>query len=579
MPSKQIPRVVIVGGGFGGLQAAAQLARQRVKRNMKPTRYNLLSLSSLRFILSFLLAGLFCAVAVAQAPSTAGQTILIVPFDNESKAPGLEWIGDSFPELLQARLDSPTLYVLSRDDRIRAYDRLGIPLELHPSRATVYRVAEQLDVDYVLLGSYSFDGRDFVAKAQLLDMRRQHLLPPMSESDPLTGLIKIETALAWDVLRTLHPDISVARDAYISMASQARLDAFEHYIRGVVATSGADQIQQFREAVRLNPNYPEALLHLGKAYYHERQYEQAVLWLVRVPETHPLAREVNFYLGLAAYSHGDFARAETAFDFVAARLPLAEVYNNLGVVTSHRDRKTALDYFRKAVDDDPSDSDYHFNLALELYRSGDAAGAARQLHDTVNLWPEDNEAKALLETISAQSNPPMLPSVNAGSKLPAQRIRTTYDESSFRQLALGIESAAEQRLSKSDVRTHAQFHADRGHELLQQGFIAEAEREFREAISLNVANADAHAGLASVLEANNDAAGARLEAEQALRLRQFAEPLLVLARLDLRDNKVEAASEDVDRALKLEPTNNAALALKRAIAAKLAQEAQPLPNR
>jgi hypothetical protein len=62
-------------------------------------------------------------------------------------------------------------------------------------------------------------------------------------------------------------------------------------------------------------------------------------------------------------------------------------------------------------------------------------------------------------------------------------------------------------------------------------------------------------------------------------LRQFAEPFLVLARLDLRDNKAEAAGQRVDQALHLEPGNPAALALKSAVAAKLAQKAPPLPNR
>jgi uncharacterized protein HemY len=52
----------------------------------------------------------------------------------------------------------------------------------------------------------------------------------------------------------------------------------------------------------------------------------------------------------------------------------------------------------------------------------------------------------------------------------------------------------------------------------------------------------------------------------------------VLARLDLRDNKAEAAGQEVDRALGLEPGNPAALALKNAVAAKRAQEAPPLPN-
>jgi Flp pilus assembly protein TadD len=85
--------------------------------------------------------------------------------------------------------------------------------------------------------------------------------------------------------------------------------------------------------------------------------------------------------------------------------------------------------------------------------------------------------------------------------------------------------------------------------------------------------------LASVLEAENNVTGARAEANEALRLREFPEPLLVLAKLDLRDNRTEAAAEYIDRALRLEPSNASALALKRAVAAKLAQEAQPLPNR
>jgi len=115
--------------------------------------------------------------------------------------------------------------------------------------------------------------------------------------------------------------------------------------------------------------------------------------------------------------------------------------------------------------------------------------------------------------------------------------------------------------------------------LLTQGFLGEAEGEFREAVTLNSSSPEAHAGLASVLEAEDRPTEARSEADAALRLRQFPEPLLVLARLDLRNQKPEAAAENVDRALRLEPANESAIALKRTVAAKLAQEAQPLPNR
>jgi hypothetical protein len=46
----------------------------------------------------------------------------------------------------------------------------------------------------------------------------------------------------------------------------------------------------------------------------------------------------------------------------------------------------------------------------------------------------------------------------------------------------------------------------------------------------------------------------------------------------LRDNNLEGAAQNVDRALQLEPSNASAQELKRTVAAKLAEKAQPLHN-
>ena len=528
---------------------------------------------ALKLIASVLI---FLTTAIAQNAPNSGQTILTVPFENQSKAPGLEWIAESVPELLQERLTSPTLYLLSREDRLRAYDRLGVPTNVRLSRATLYRIAEQLDADFVVLGTYNFDGRTFSLNAQLLDMRRERLLPMVHESGPLTQLLDIQTQLAWDLLHVIRPELSTSKQVFVSSAPSIRLDAFENYIRGITAANAEEQIRRFREAVRLNPTYTEALLQLGKTYYRERQYDQAVSFLSRVPQGAPEAREANFYLGLSAYYSGDFVRAESAFALVAARMPLSEVYNNLGVVSARRGEKTAQTYFQRAVDADAENADYQFNLAVTFYRAGDVSGAAKHLHDALLLRPGDGEAKAFLDLISPATPKPV--SAAAKPKPPMERIRLNYDESSFRQLAMKIEAAAEERLARTDAHTHAQFHADRGHEFLKQGFITEADREFREAVSVDSTNSQAHSGMALVLEANNDTARARSEAEAALRLRQSPEPLLLLARLDLRDNKMEEASEHLDRALRLDPVNAQAQALKQTVAAKLAQKAQPLPS-
>jgi tetratricopeptide (TPR) repeat protein/TolB-like protein len=514
----------------------------------------------------------------AQTTITPGETAIVMPFENQSGAPGIEWIGESFPAVLGQRLGSPTLYVLTREDRLRAYDRAGIPAELHPSRATVYRIAEDMDVDFVVLGHYSFDGRVFTAAAQVLDMRNVRLLPEVTESGPLVDLIHVQTALGWDLLHSLRASISMTKEAFVNGAPPIRLDAFENYIRGILATSTDEKVRRLREAVRLNPAYGDAWLQLGKTYYSEQQYAQAVSALAQVPTTDGVAREANFYLGLSAYYQADFAKAEAAFNFVAARLPLTEVYNNLGVVSSRRGKKIATDYFQKAVQQDPNDADYHFNLAVALYRSGDIAGATRELKQCLALRPNDAEARSLSDSVAGSAKLASGVASAAPARVPLERIKRNYDESSFRQLFVEVQAAAEQRLAKADSATRTNFYVGRGQELLAQGFVAEAEKEFRTALTLTPENAQAHSGLASVLEAQNDFAGARSEAEAALQLKPMAEPLLVLARLDLRDNKAEAAAQNVDRALQLEPNNASALALKRAVAAKLAEKAQPLPN-
>jgi tetratricopeptide (TPR) repeat protein len=82
--------------------------------------------------------------------------------------------------------------------------------------------------------------------------------------------------------------------------------------------------------------------------------------------------------------------------------------------------------------------------------------------------------------------------------------------------------------------------------------------------------------LAEVYEARGDARQARAQAEASLRLRESAEAYVVLARLDLSENRMESAAQNLNRALQLEPGNLAGQDLKRTLAAKLAEKAQPL---
>lgn len=518
---------------------------------------------SLLFLAAF--AAPLCSVAQQQSDAARqSRLLLIIPFENASSTANIDWIGEAFPEVLSTRLSPSGLFIMGREDRLSAFDRLGIPASAKPSRATLYQVAQQLDVDYLIMGDFRVEGANITAHAKLMDMERLRLSPEMTESGPLTSLISVQSALAWDVLKALNLSGAVSKADFVAKFPAERLDVLENYVRGITAANDKEKISRFQEVVRLDPNNFRTMLQLGKSYYKAKDYESAARWLARIPATDDDANEAQFYLGLAAYFGGHLDKADAAFRALASRLPLTEVLNNLGVIAARRSQKNARDYFEKIVQADPNEPDYRFNLAVELYREGDNQGATRELRELLAIY-QDAEAKSLLDAIASGATP---------AHAPLERIKRNYDESTFRQLALEIDNSNEARLAKSDPASHAAFHIQHGQELLQEGLVGEAEKQFREAVVLNPTSAEAHAYLAHVLEASQDNVGARNEARASLKLQPTVEAYLVLARLDLAENKAESAAQNVERALALDPANAAAVSLKHEIATASAGKTQ-----
>jgi tetratricopeptide (TPR) repeat protein len=451
--------------------------------------------------------------------------------------------------------------VINREDRLYAFDRVGIPASTQLSRATLLRIAEQMGVDYVVLGNYNYDGNSFSSKAQLLDMRRLHLSPFVVESGSLLQLIDIQAATSWNLVHMIQPELVATKQDFIAETKDIRLDALENYVRGVVATGSPEKIRRLKEAVRLNPNYSIAILALGKTYFDQREYSSAVSWLAKIPQSDKHAAEANFFLGLAAYYTGNMDRAAEAFRVVADRFPLTEVYNNLGVAEARRSRNTSLEYLQKAVQADPTEPDYHFNLALSLARVGDRQAAIRELKEVLSLRPTDTEARNYLQALALSSASPGRP--------PLERIKRNYDEASFRQLAFAIENAEEAQMANSDPKKHAAMHVDQGRQRLSQGFYEEARDHFRRALALDPQNSDARLGLANTQIALNDLAGARSELERSLHDRPTPDAYVALAQINLKENKLEAANEDLAQALRLEPANSSALQLRQQLTSRL----------
>jgi Flp pilus assembly protein TadD len=254
---------------------------------------------------------------------------------------------------------------------------------------------------------------------------------------------------------------------------------------------------------------------------------------------------------------------------VASRLPLPEVVNNQGVAAS-RQGKDATPLFEQVVAQDPNDADYHFNLAVALLRRSDIAGATREVQTALKLHSADPEATELLtrlqETHGSTANLKAI--MSAGGFDPTTRVRRMWSEASFRQAAFELDQIRAIRLAALPPAEQAAQYTQQGQEYLAQGLLPEAEQEFQSALAADAKNASARAGIAMVRERSDDAADARVEAQASLKLAQNVAAYLVLARLDLQANALEASAADVASALRLEPGNSAALGMKTALAAR-----------
>jgi len=407
------------------------------------------------FITVFVAMTLLANGAVAEGGHQTA-TLLVMPFENHSKVVGADWLSEACSEVLVQRMGYPGLYAVSRNERVYSFDHAGVPAAVKPSRATTFRVAEQMGADFVVLGSYQVNGDQFQVSAQLLEVKNPKLHPEIKRSGALADFVSLQSSLAWMLLQEMPNPPQVSEQQFVKAAAPIRLDAFENYVRGVVSTSRPQKIKYLKEALRLNPGYAAAAFQLGAVYYEGHEYEQAAVWLAKVPKDDSSAGEATFLLAMSEYNRGNLDRAYVAFSALAARLPLTEVYNNLGVVDARRGRRAqAVEYFSKAVTADPSDADYRFNLALALFKNGDNAGAARQLREELQLRPSDAEAKSLLEMINRGVAAPAPVAGGSGGtatagqpRIPIERIKRNYDEASYRQLEMQITNLKQQPATK-----------------------------------------------------------------------------------------------------------------------------------
>jgi tetratricopeptide (TPR) repeat protein len=360
------------------------------------------------------------------------ETVLALPFFNHAASSNLDWIGESIAETLRDVMTPEGVLVLDRQDRLEAYRRLSLRSGAELTHASIFKIGESLDASLVIYGSYEMLSKGTLRiTARILDLQRTTQGPEFNETGELEDLATLEYRLGWQVLQQLHWKSAASVDEFLQARPPVRLDAVESYVRGLLSASPDQRHPFFTRAARLDGHYSHPCFQLGKIFWEKKDYKIAAGWLERVSRPDPHYLEAQFFLGLCRYNMANFSGAEQCFETVAAAVPLNEVYDDLGAAQSRLNQpEAALASFRKALEGDTGDPDYHFNVGYCLWRSKQFDDAVESFRAVVERNPADTEATALLGRALKKEGPrPGDPKSEA-----RERLKTNYEETAFRQL-------------------------------------------------------------------------------------------------------------------------------------------------
>lgn len=537
----------------------------------------------------------FTVVVLHAAPPP--RVIVVFPLENMSGNASVGWMSEGIAELLTTRMSSPARYVLQRSERNKAYNQLNLPLETPLTLASEYKVAKALGATVAVVGQFTLKGGRLMTQAQWLNLSDLSLSPPIVVTGKLDDLDALETRLAWELLSSQAGQAPAKTEAaFANRFPPVHLGAFESYIRGILSNDPQDEIHFLEESNHLDPLDHRAAFALGQYYFDQNDYANSSTWLQKLDSGDRNYAEALFLLGIDLYHQGHDNASAVALRKLAGRVPLSEVFNNLGVVELHLGKDgEALADFKQAFKNSPDDSDYAFNMGLALCRLRKYDQVPEYIHKVLVQEPDDLDAHVLLAEVSGELGDAAARKVQlawvsqhekeAGVDPPGDnnngehvapkllpRIKTEYNVKAFHLLALERTRAARRRLAEQPadvVQREGRQHIKHGLDLLAAGRVPDAERELSQAVLLLPQSSEAHLALGEVYQREGRHTLAATEFETSLKEKDSYEAHLWLARAYASLDHLKPALAQVKVAQKLQPAGSEAKELAKQIRKQL----------
>ena len=200
------------------------------------------------------------------APGESIDSIAILPFENRSGDPELEYVSDGIAEGIIHRLSQlPSLNKVISSSSLRRYKGKEVDAQT---------VTQEVDARAVVLGSMVQLGENIRISVELVDGKNNNTVWGETYTRPRSAVYELEETLSKEIADALGVQLTGEEEERLTRRYTENSDAHEAYLRGDfearknTAESYRKAIQYFEEAIEKDPNYAPAYAAMGVSYYY-----------------------------------------------------------------------------------------------------------------------------------------------------------------------------------------------------------------------------------------------------------------------------------------------------------------------
>lgn len=521
-----------------------------------------------------LVMGVVLAQSLVLVAQPSSSRVLVMPFTVQEHGPNpVPWVGEAAALLVADALDARGITVIARDVRVAAFDRLELPIAVPLTRATVFRVGELVGASEIVFGEVQV-ADTLTVHARVVRLASASEVVPAPQTAAMADLQSVFDKVGAGVASALGRG-----SATPASRPKLPLDAFENYSKALVAGAPAIQQRLLETAMKQAPRDGRILTALASVYSTEGLPDKALAAAAAVPTDSPLYRKGQFLSAMALIDLGRFDGAFRQLTTLNTDRPDAVLANALGVVQLRRGSTPGTSpptvFFKQAVDLQPANTDYLFNLGYAYALSHDPAPALSWLREAVRHDATIGDAHLVMSAVLASTGRtaeasreldlakllgtrPDIASQPLSDRIPPklERLPTTLDVAPLTRLEAAIDAPAKQAHEET-----AAFYLNEGRRLATADRDREAIAALQHAVYLEPYEDEPHLLLGKVYARAGQTSDAMDEFKVAIWCRETPAARLGLASAYLDAGDATSARREAERALALDPNSTDARAL------------------